>query len=88
MKAVAVRKGQTRERAPGLERGALFAVTGGEKFVIVHDPAFWDSTLAEEQAHWLRKCSRRGARTRAEAPGSNPVAGIATNRLKRIRGYV
>jgi hypothetical protein len=56
MRAVAIKKGQMRERAPGFtEMGTLRCDDCGEEFVIVHDPAFLDKTIAQRQAHWLEK---------------------------------
>lgn len=56
MKAVAIKKGQMREGAPGLkEMGTLRCDGCGEEFVICHDPAFMDKTVAGRQAHWLEK---------------------------------
>ena len=56
MKAVAIRKGQTREKAAGLrEMGTLRCDGCGEEFVIGHDQAFADKKVAEKQAAWLEK---------------------------------
>jgi hypothetical protein len=56
MKAVAIKKGQTRERAPDFkEMGTLRCDGCGEEFTVFHDPAFVDKTVAERQAHWLEK---------------------------------
>lgn len=56
MRAVAIKKGQTRERTPGFyEMGTLRCDLCGEEFVISHDPAFMDKTVAEHQAGWLEK---------------------------------
>jgi hypothetical protein len=56
MKAVAIKKGQTRERAPELrEMGTLRCDGCGEEFVIFHDPGAQDKKGAERQAHWLEK---------------------------------
>lgn len=56
MRAVAIKKGQTRERAPGLtEMGTLRCDHCGEEFIIFHDPAVMDKTAAQRQAHWLEK---------------------------------
>ena len=57
MKAVAIKKGQTREKAAaGLqEMGALRCDACGEEFVIGHPPAFADKSVAAQQAHWLEK---------------------------------
>jgi len=56
MRAVAIKKGQTRERATGFtELGTLRCDGCGEEFVIVHDPTFLDKTIAERHARWLEK---------------------------------
>jgi hypothetical protein len=56
MKAVAIKKGQSREQAAGLqEMGTLRCDGCGEEFVIGHYSAFVDKRLAEKQAHWLEK---------------------------------
>jgi hypothetical protein len=54
MKAVAIKKGQTRERAPGFrEMGTLRCDGCGEEFVIFHEPEVTDGRSAEQQAYWL-----------------------------------
>jgi hypothetical protein len=56
MGPVAIKKGQTRERAPASrEMGTLRCDHCGEEFIILHDPAFVNKTAAERQAHWLEK---------------------------------
>jgi hypothetical protein len=57
MKAVATKKGQTREQATvGFqEMGALRCDTCGEDLVICHSPGFVDTPAADRQAHWLEK---------------------------------
>jgi hypothetical protein len=56
MKAVAIKKGQTKERAPALkEMGTLLCDGCGEEFIIFHDPIFVDKTATEPQAHWLER---------------------------------
>ena len=56
MKAVAIKKGQSREKASGLqEMGTVRCDDCGEEFVIGHQPAFADRWLASQQAHWLEK---------------------------------
>jgi hypothetical protein len=56
MRAVAIKKGQSREKAVGLrEMGTLRCDGCGEEFLISHDPAFADKRVAEEQAGWLEK---------------------------------
>ena len=54
MKAVAIKKGQTREKVADLrEMGTLRCDGCGEEFLIGHDPA--DKRVAEIQAAWLEK---------------------------------
>jgi len=56
MTAVAIKKGQTRERAPGFkEMGTLRCDGCGEEFSILHDPSSVNATVAAKQAHWLEK---------------------------------
>jgi hypothetical protein len=56
MKAVAIKKGQTRERAPAFEEMGTFRCDGcGEEFLVFHHPAFVDKAMAERQAYWLEK---------------------------------
>jgi hypothetical protein len=56
MKAVAIKKGQSREKAAGFqEMGTLRCDGCGEEFLVGHDPAFVDKWLAEKQVHWLEK---------------------------------
>jgi hypothetical protein len=56
MKAVAIKKGQTRERAPDFkEMGTLRCDRCGEEFTVFHDPTCVDKTAAARQAHWLEK---------------------------------
>jgi hypothetical protein len=56
MKAVAIKKGQTRERAPDFnEMGTLRCDTCGEEFIVFHDPTFVNKAAAERQARWLEK---------------------------------
>jgi hypothetical protein len=57
VRAVAIKKGQTREReAAGFqEMGALRCDGCGEQFVIAHQIGFVDKWVAERQAHWLEK---------------------------------
>jgi hypothetical protein len=55
MKAVAIKNGQTREKAVGFrEMGTLRCEGCGEEFSISHDPAFADKWVAEKQC-WLEK---------------------------------
>jgi uncharacterized Zn finger protein (UPF0148 family) len=56
MKAVAIKKGQTREKVTEFqEMGTLRCDGCGEEFVIVHEPAAVDKKAAENQAAWLEK---------------------------------
>jgi hypothetical protein len=56
MKAVAIKKGQTKERAPGFKQmGTPRCDSCGEEFIVFHDPAFVDRAVAARQAHWLEK---------------------------------
>ena len=56
VKAVAIRKGQSREGAAGFqEMGTLRCDGCGEEFVIGQHPTFIDQRLADEQAHWLER---------------------------------
>jgi len=56
MSAVAIRKGQSREKAEGLqEMGTLRCDGCGEEFFIGHNPASVDTWVAEKQAKWLEK---------------------------------
>jgi hypothetical protein len=57
MKAVAMKKDQTREQAAAgfQEMGILRCDVCGEDFVICHSPAFLDKPVADRQAHWLEK---------------------------------
>jgi len=55
-RALATKKGQTREKAVGsLEMGIFRCDSCGEEFFIVHDPTSADKMLAETQAKWLEK---------------------------------
>ena len=56
MKSVAVKKGQSREKAAGFhEMGILRCDACGDDFVICHSPAFVDKSVADRQAHWREK---------------------------------
>lgn len=56
MRAVAIKRGQTREREPGFQpMGTLRCDGCGEEFDILHDPAVLDRASAERQAYWLEK---------------------------------
>jgi len=57
MKAVAIKKGQPREKAAAdfLEMGTVRCDGCGEEFVISQHPAFVDRWVAERQAAWLER---------------------------------
>jgi len=56
MKAVAIKKGQTRERAPGFkEMGTLRCDGCGEESIVFQDSTFVDKKAAERQVLWLEK---------------------------------
>jgi hypothetical protein len=56
MNALAIKKGQSREKAAGFhEMGTFRCDQCGEEFSIVHDPAFADKKIAERHAYWLQK---------------------------------
>ena len=56
MKAVAIKKGQSREQVAGLQEMGTFRCEGcGEEFFISHHPEFADQGLADKQAHWLER---------------------------------
>jgi hypothetical protein len=57
MKAVAIKKGQTRDKAAAgfQEMGTLRCDACGEQFIVCHPPAFVDKSVAAQQAHWLEK---------------------------------
>ena len=56
MRAVAIKKGQMRERAPGFqEMGTLRCDACGEEFFIGHNPTSVNKWVAEKQAKWLEK---------------------------------
>src|ERR1700745_2188492 len=56
MKAVAIKKGQTKERAPAFkEMGTLRCDGCGEEFIIFHEPTFVDNKAAARQAQWLER---------------------------------
>ena len=57
MKAVAIKKDQTRDKATAdfQAMGILRCDVCGEDFVICHSPAFVDKSIADRQAHWLEK---------------------------------
>jgi predicted metal-binding protein len=57
MKAVAIKKGQTRDKATAdfQSMGILRCDACGDDFVIYHSPAFVDKSVADRQAYWLEK---------------------------------
>jgi len=56
MRALAIKKGQSREKAVGFqEMGTLRCDGCGEEFLIHHHPASVDKWVAEKQAKWLEK---------------------------------
>ena len=56
MESVAIKKGQTRERAPDMrDMGTLRCDGCGEEFTIFHDPSLANKQTAARQAHWLEK---------------------------------
>jgi len=56
MRAVAIKKGQTRERAPAFkEMGTLRCDSCGEEFIVFHESTFMNKKAAERQAQWLEK---------------------------------
>jgi hypothetical protein len=58
MKAVAIKKGQIRERAPAFkEMGTLRCDSCGEEFTVLQDSRFADKKAADRQAQWLEKGS-------------------------------
>jgi hypothetical protein len=56
MKAVAIKKGQTRERAPAFkEMGALRCEGCGEEFICFSRPQFREQGSWRAARHWLEK---------------------------------
>ena len=56
MRAVAIKKGQMRDRQPDFKvMGTLRCDGCGEEFAILHDPSFVDPAAAGQQARWLEK---------------------------------
>jgi hypothetical protein len=56
MKTVAIKKGQTKERAPAFEEMGTLRCDGcGEEFIVLHDPPLVDKGAAARQAQWLEK---------------------------------
>lgn len=56
MRAVAIKRGQLKERVPDfMEMGTLRCDGCGEEFVILHHPESTDKAAAQRQAYWLEK---------------------------------
>jgi hypothetical protein len=56
MKAVAIKKGQSKEKAPDAhEMGTVRCDACGEVFFIAHPPLSADRWVAEKQARWLER---------------------------------
>jgi len=56
LEPVAIKKGQTGERAPEMrDMGTLRCDGCGEEFTVFHDPAIANQETAARQAHWLEK---------------------------------
>jgi len=56
MRAVAVKKGQSREKAAGFqEMGTVRCDLCGEVFIIGYHTVSADKRAADRQAHWLEK---------------------------------
>ena len=56
MRAVAIRKGESRDQTEGLqEMGTLRCDGCGEEFFLGHHPESVDRWVAEKQAKWLEK---------------------------------
>jgi hypothetical protein len=56
MASVAIKKGQTRERALAMrDMGTLRCDSCGEEFTVFHDPALANKENAARQAHCLEK---------------------------------
>jgi hypothetical protein len=61
MKAAAIKKGHTDERAAGFrDMGTFRCDQCGESFFIVHNPLSADMWVAERQVHWLEKVLAEG----------------------------
>ena len=56
MRAVAIKEGQSREKAADFQEMGILRCDGcGEKFFISHHPASVNKWVAEKQATWLEK---------------------------------
>jgi hypothetical protein len=55
MKAVAIKKGQGREKAEGFQEMGTLRCDGCGEELIGHHPASVDKWVAEKQAKWLEK---------------------------------
>ncbi len=73
MKAVAIKKGQSKEKAAGFqEMGTLRCDGCGEEFLINHQPEFTDKLVAEKQASWLERSLLKSTNATRNIPtGSN-----------------
>lgn len=69
MRAVAIKKGQSREKAAGFQEMGVLRCDGcGEEFVIGHPAAFEDKKISEKQAAWLEKVLAEEVSCRARHP--------------------
>jgi hypothetical protein len=83
MKAVAIKKGQTRERAPAFkEMGTLRCDSSSEEFIVFQYFTFVDTKAAVRQAQWLEKVlaeeheRERKHPDRIQLPDSFPTGGF------------
>jgi hypothetical protein len=77
MRAVAIKKGQSREKGAGFqEMGTLRCEGCGEEFVIGHQPAFVDKKIAEKTSSVAREGACGRTRARQETPRPNRTAGL------------
>ena len=80
MRAVAIKKGQSREKSAGFqEMGTLRCDGCGEEFVIGHQPAFVDKKIAEtedKQRGWRRCLRKNPSATRNTPTESNCRTGL------------
>jgi hypothetical protein len=81
MKAVAIKKGLSREKAADFrEMGILRCDACGEDFVVWHSPSFVDKAVADRQAHWLEKVLAEEHERDKKHNGPDRVAGLAEPR--------
>jgi len=87
MKAVAIKKGQTREKAATgfLEMGILRCDTCLEDFVIFHSPAFVDKAVADRQAHWLEKVLAEEHEREKKHPDRDRIAGLICEKERKAQ---